>query len=114
MNIPTVHFDCRISIAQKGYSLLIVLQYLDIRTYSNPACFSTFITTVLHCPYSSLKTLSCTLENRSFGILETMMGSMELLLPKDASGMYNAHTTCAQPADDSAHNEHVVGECAYR
>ena len=42
-----------------GYSLFIVLQYLDI-TYSNPASFSTFYCSTIHCPYSNLKFFSYT------------------------------------------------------
>ena len=35
----------------------MVLQHLDITYYSNPACFSTFYCSVIHCLYSNLKFL---------------------------------------------------------
>ena len=48
---------CALSVAQWGYPLLIVSQYLDITYYSDPACFSTFYCSAIHCPYSNLKFL---------------------------------------------------------
>ena len=57
--------------------------------------FFTFKTIILRDP--DVHKLNITLENRSLCIFETTIGSMVVLLPKDASGMYSAHTTWAQP-----------------
>ena len=46
----TIRSECALSAAQLGYSLLIVLQYLDIMFYSDPACFSTLIAALYTVP----------------------------------------------------------------
>lgn len=45
--------------------------------------------------------LSSTLLYRSAGISRSTMGSMEVTFPKRTSGMYSAHTTCAQPPESA-------------